>query len=207
MSRRPASARLCLVGLVLACSMVAAACTSNAESSPPTTPAPSTGSPNTSSSGSSAQPSDGGGVVTIRMATVGDPGNPSVGVVQTFGGPTGQFVDPPKNTGIYKTCNDAPAAPPPCVTVGAVSYPYGIGEFEVTVSQYVTFLNTVDREGKNPHDLYFDNMSPTVWPKYGSVSYSADAVRARTTPWPTRSGPTSRSTSGTSAAGPASPTP
>ena len=81
---------------------------------------PNTSSPDTSTSGSSAQPSDGGGEVTIRMATVGDPGNPSVGVVQTFGGPTGQFVDPPKDTGIYKTCSDAPAAPPPCVTAGAV---------------------------------------------------------------------------------------
>ena len=70
---------------------------------------------------------------------------------------------------------DAPAGPPPCVTVGAVGYEFGIGEFEVTVSQYVTFLNTVDREGKNQHDLYIDHMSPTVWPKYGSISYAADA--------------------------------
>ena len=99
MSRHPASTGLGLVGLVLAGSLVAAACTSNAASSSPTTPAPNTSSPNTSTSGSSAQPSDGGGEVTIRMATVGDPGNPSVGVVQTFGGPNGQFVDPPKNTG------------------------------------------------------------------------------------------------------------
>ena len=42
------------------------------------------------------------------------PGNPSVGVIQTFGGPKGKFVDPPNNgTGIYKTCSDAPKAPPP----------------------------------------------------------------------------------------------
>src|SRR5437879_3097578 len=94
------------------------------------------------------------GVVTVPMAMVGDPGNPSVGVVQTFGGPKGQFVDPPKNTGIYKNCSDAPAAPPPCLTVGGVSYTYGIGEFEITVSQYVTFLNTADPRGKNLHDLY-----------------------------------------------------
>jgi formylglycine-generating enzyme required for sulfatase activity len=126
--------------------------------------------------GSSSTSHGQGSVITISTATVGDPGNPSVGVVQTFGGPKGQFVDPPKNTGIYKTCADAPAAPPPCVTVGAVAYQYGIGEYEVTVSQYVAFLNTVDREGKNPHDLYFDNMSPTVWPQYGSVRYTAGAA-------------------------------
>ena len=68
-----------------------------------------------------------GGVVTIQMAMVGDPGNPSVGVIQTFGGPKGDFVDPPKNTGIYKNCSDAPKAPPPCQTVGGVGYTYGIG--------------------------------------------------------------------------------
>jgi len=115
------------------------------------------------------------GVITIQMATVGDPGNPSVGVIQTFGGPKGQFVDPPKNTGIYKTCSDAPPAPPSCLTVGAVSYTYGIGEYETTVSQYVTFLNTVDPNGKNLRQLYDDNMNPTVWPQYGSIGYSADA--------------------------------
>jgi hypothetical protein len=46
------------------------------------------------------------GVVTITMAMVGNLGNPSVGVIQTFGGPKGQFVDPPANkgnTGIYKS--------------------------------------------------------------------------------------------------------
>jgi hypothetical protein len=111
----------------------------------------------------------------MRMAIVGDPGNPSVGVVQTFGGPKGKFVDPPKNTGIYKNCSDAPAAPPPCLTVGGVSYTYGIGDFETTVSQYVTFLNTVDPHGTNRRQLYFDNMSPTVWPQYGSVRYTSGA--------------------------------
>jgi len=118
------------------------------------------------------------GVVTVTMATIGDPGNPSVGVIQTFGGPKGQFVDPPANqgsTGIYKSCADAPAGPPPCLTVGQVNYTYGIGEFDVTVSQYVTFLNTVDPRGKNVHDLYDDDMSPTVWPKYGSVRYTPSA--------------------------------
>ncbi|GAA4360589.1 hypothetical protein GCM10023145_36030 [Angustibacter luteus] len=109
------------------------------------------------------------------MAQVGDPGNKSVGVIQTFGGPKGQFVDPPKGTGIYQTCAEAPKPPPKCLTVGAVAYPYGIGEFETTVSQYVTFLNTADREGKNLRNLYYDNMSPTVWPQYGSISYNPSA--------------------------------
>jgi len=130
-------------------------------------------------SGAAASATPKRGVVSITMAIVGDPVNPSVGVTQTFGGPKGQFVDPPANkgsTGIYKNCSDAPAAPPPCLTVGGVSYTYGIGEFDTTVSQYVTFLNTVDPRGKNPHDLYNDDMSPTVWPQYGSIRYTASAA-------------------------------
>jgi hypothetical protein len=102
--------------------------------------------------------------------------NPSVGVVQTFGGPKGDFVDPPKGTGIYKNCSDAQEAPPPCLTVGSVGYTYGIGEFESAVSQYFTFLNTADPRGKNLHDLYNDDMGPAVWPKYGSIRYTPGAA-------------------------------
>jgi hypothetical protein len=117
------------------------------------------------------------GVVTIDMAIVGDPGNPSVGVVQTFGVGKGvKAVQPPKGSGIYKSCSDAPKSPKSCLTVGGVSYKYGIGEFETTVSQYVTFLNTVDPLGSNRRQLYFDNMNPTVWPRYGSISYSSSAA-------------------------------
>ena len=121
------------------------------------------------------------GVVAITMAMVGDPGNPSVGVIQTFGltGNKSTKVEPPENsgsTGIYKSCSDAPPSPKSCLTVGAVGYKYGIGEFDTTVSQYVTFLNTVDPRGRNTLQLYFDDMSPTNWPKYGSISYSSSAA-------------------------------
>ena len=120
------------------------------------------------------------GVVTITTAAVGDPGNPSVGVWQVFKtvGASGAGVTlPPNNsTGIYKSCKDAPASAPSCLTVGGVGYTYGIGEFEVTVSQYVTFLNTVDPEGKNLRQLYEDHMNPVVWPKYGSIGYSSNAA-------------------------------
>ena len=118
------------------------------------------------------------GVITVTEAIVGDPGNPSVGVIQTFGGPKGDFVEPPENTGttgIYKSCSAAPASAPSCLTVGRVNATYGIGEFDTTVGQYVTFLNTVDPRGKNLHDLYNDDMSPTNWPQYGSVRYSSEA--------------------------------
>jgi hypothetical protein len=115
------------------------------------------------------------GEVTIRMAKVGDTGNSSVGVVQTFGIADGTAARLPEGTGIYANCDKAPSDAPSCLTVGKVDYKYDIGEFEVTVEQYVTFLNTVDRKGKNLRQLYFDNMSPTVWPRYGSIAYNADA--------------------------------
>ena len=156
--------RRSLVGLVIAAGLLATACSSGSGSS-------------ASSSRTHVLSGHGKlGVITVSMATVGDPGNHSVGVIQTFGGPKGKFVDPPTGTGIYKTCSDAPKAPPPCLTVGGVGYTYGIGEFETTVSQYVTFLNTVDPRGKNLHQLYIDHMNPTVWPQYGSIAYSSSAA-------------------------------
>jgi formylglycine-generating enzyme required for sulfatase activity len=174
-----------LVGVLVALSVGLAACGS---SSSTTTSSESASSSESGSSGESESTADESesvlpvskrGVVTIPMAVVGDPGNPSVGVVQTFSGPKGEFVDPPKTpkeTGIYKSCSEAPKAPLSCLTVGAVGYKYGIGEFAITVSQYVTFLNTVDARGKNLHQLYLDEMSPTLWPRYGSIRYSSGAA-------------------------------
>ena len=167
-------ARWGLVVAGAAVSALVAGCGGNSSSG--ASSAPSTAPVTASSSGtgpdlSGLKP----GVVTFTMAQVADPGNPSVGVIQTFGGPKGNFVDLPKGTGIYKSCSDAPKAPPPCLTVGSVNYTYGIGELETTVSQYVVFLNTVDPRGRNAHQLYFDEMSPTNWPQYGSISFNASA--------------------------------
>jgi formylglycine-generating enzyme required for sulfatase activity len=125
-------------------------------------------------SSSTSAPDTTQGVVTIRMVKVGDPGNKSVGVVSAFGA-KGDFVNPPANGGIYATCADAPPGQTNCITVGGVDHAYEIGELEVTVDQYVTFLNTADPDGTNPHDVYLDSMSPTVWPKYGSIAYAQDA--------------------------------
>ena len=48
-----------------------------------------------SQSGAAASATPKRGVVTITMAIVGDPGNPSVGVIQTFGGPKGALLTDP----------------------------------------------------------------------------------------------------------------
>jgi hypothetical protein len=169
-------ARASFVVLLVALSVGATACSDDSESAGTT----STNTTTSTDSGSSALPIAKRGVVTIPMATVGDPGNPSVGVWQvfkTFGASGAGVTLPPDNgTGIYKNCDAAPASAPSCLTVGGVEDTYGIGEFEITVSQYVTFLNTVDPDGKNLRQLYEDHMDPTAWPKYGSIAYASGAA-------------------------------
>ncbi len=107
-------------------------------------------------------------VLTFTVAKVGKPNNPSVAIV-------------PFTNAIYANCAAAPAEPKveptnlpdPCQEVGSVGYEYGIGEVEVTVEQYVAFLNTVDPFGRNQMGLYYENESGTAWPKYGQIDYSA----------------------------------
>ncbi len=98
--------------------------------------------------------------------SVGDPGNPTVAVV-------------PFQPEIYSDCQAAPAGQSGCLTVGGVTYPYEIGELEITVDQYVAFLNTVDPDGTNKLGLYLDNMSPTAWPRYGSISRASGTETAQ----------------------------
>jgi formylglycine-generating enzyme required for sulfatase activity len=163
---------LALLGLLAVLSVGATACSLGSSSSKKNASATTTGA------SSSDLPVAKRGVVTIPVATVGDPGNPSVGVWQDFKtlGTSGPSVTLPPGPGIYKNCKAAPASAPSCLTVGGVKDTYGIGEFEITVSQYVMFLNTVDPDGKNLRQLYDDHMNPTVWPKYGSIGYSSGAA-------------------------------
>ena len=102
--------------------------------------------------------------VTVRTVKVGAPGNASVAVVP--------FTD-----AIYQSCSDAPQTSAGCQSVGGVSYQYGIGELEITVKQWVAFLNTVDPAGSDPHDLYEGVESSSAWPKYGQINESSKAAR------------------------------
>lgn len=107
-------------------------------------------------------------VLTFTVAKVGKPNNPSVAII-------------PFANAIYPNCAAAPAEPKveptnlpdPCQELGSVGYEYGIGEVEVTVEQYVAFLNTVDPFGRNQMGLYYENESGTAWPKFGQIDYSA----------------------------------
>ncbi len=105
-------------------------------------------------------------VVELKTVKVGAPGNPSVGIVP--------FTD-----AIYASCDDAPDAKPACQQVGGVKYRYGIGHLEVTVTQWVTFLNRVDPAGRNRHRLYSADESSSAWPKYGQIDFAASASRGR----------------------------
>jgi len=56
------------------------------------------------------------------------------------------------------------------MSVGAVPYHFRIGEVEITTSQWVRFLNTVDPMGTNANRLWDVAESAAVWPKYGSIN-------------------------------------
>lgn len=66
-----------------------------------------------------------------------------------------------------------------CMAVGRVPYKYQIAETELTVSDWVTFLNTVDPRGRNRHRLWDAAQSSRVWPKYGSVNRNMRAPRGQ----------------------------
>jgi formylglycine-generating enzyme len=58
---------------------------------------------------------------------------------------------------------------------GAVGYSYNIGTYDVTVGQYVEFLNAKDATGANTLGIYNANMSDTTFGG-GGVSYDSAAA-------------------------------
>jgi hypothetical protein len=102
-------------------------------------------------------------VVTVQTVKVAAPENAAVAIVP--------FTD-----AIYQSCADAPAGSKGCLSVGSVNHPYGIGELEITVGQWVAFLNTADPDGTDPHNLYTPSESSSAWPKYGQINQSENAT-------------------------------
>ena len=87
--------------------------------------------------------------IELDLVAVGDPGNQALPIINfnpTF-----------------------PTAETATEFVGAVSYDYEIGRVEITVNQWVKFLNTVDPTAANSRLLWEPAMSPEVDEKYGSV--------------------------------------
>ncbi|HEX5712396.1 MAG TPA: hypothetical protein VFX85_03685 [Solirubrobacterales bacterium] len=109
-------------------------------------------------------------VLTFKTMQVGSPGNPVVGIV-------------PFENAIYRNCASAPQTlkpqEPACQEVGSVGYEYSLGQLEVTVGQWVAFLNTVDPAGRNKYKLYSDNESGAAWPRFGQIDYSSRAPAGR----------------------------
>ena len=105
-------------------------------------------------------------VVEVRTVEVGAPGNPSVAIVP--------FTD-----AVYRSCEEAPQTQAGCQLVGGVDYRYGIGQLEITVGQWVKFLNTADPTGRDPHRLYDPTESSSAWPKYGQIEMSSRARGGR----------------------------
>ena len=105
-------------------------------------------------------------IVTLSTVKVGAPGNPSAAVVP--------FTD-----AIYASCADAPQTKAGCQTLGGVSYRYEIGRLEITVGQWVAFLNTVDPSGRDRHHLYDSTESAAAWPKYGQINRASRAAAGR----------------------------
>ncbi len=66
-----------------------------------------------------------------------------------------------------------------CMGIGRVPYSYRIAEKELTVAQWVKFLNTVDPAGRNRHRLWDAAQSSRVWPKYGSINRNKRAPRGQ----------------------------
>jgi formylglycine-generating enzyme required for sulfatase activity len=103
-------------------------------------------------------------VLTLKTVKVGSPNNASV-AIQPF------------KDAIYPNCEAAPEGE--CLTVGKVKYRYDIGQLEITVKQWVAFLNTADPTGKDPHHLYESSESASAWPKYGAIDFSSSAGKGR----------------------------
>ncbi|HEY6731056.1 MAG TPA: hypothetical protein VI039_08535 [Solirubrobacterales bacterium] len=107
-------------------------------------------------------------VLSFTVAKVGAPGNPPVGII-------------PFEDLLFRNCAEAPSVPnKPCMEVGGVGYRYGIGQLEVTVDQYVDFLNTVDPKGvKKKLRLYSRTESSTAWPRFGQINFARKAKPGR----------------------------
>jgi formylglycine-generating enzyme required for sulfatase activity len=101
-------------------------------------------------------------VLKLRTVRVGAGGNPSAAIVP--------FTD-----AIYRSCSEAPPSGAGCQEVGGVKYRFGIGQLEVTVAQWVAFLNTVDPFGRNRHGLYSSTESGAAWPRFGQVDFVGKA--------------------------------
>ncbi len=121
-------------------------------------------------------------VLTLSTVTVASAGNPSAWIIPFY-------------NDVYESSASCQAALPAvqaatqadpdpgvqavastsCMEVGSVPYNFDIAETELTVAQWVAFLNTVDPLGSNRHHLWDAPESSAVWPKFGSINRNLKA--------------------------------
>lgn len=63
----------------------------------------------------------------------------------------------------------------PATGYGAVAHDYWISSKEITNGQYATYLNIVDAEGINPHDVYNPNMTEASAVVRGGIDFNGTA--------------------------------
>ena len=121
--------------------------------------------------------------VKIDFARVDQPGNQGIGI-KGFTQPNKKTV-PAKNPGSRHGGSYKPKKTGNYQELGAVSYIYEIGQYEVSTKQYVSFLNAVDPNGNNKTlpwtgvNLYENHFSPIKNPYQGQVILLKHADRGK----------------------------
>lgn len=125
-------------------------------------------------------------VITLNTVSVMDPHNPKAWIIPFWNDVYASKAEclkafPSVRAIIEQNADPAvqTASSTNCMGVGKVGYNYQIAETELTVAQWVTFLNTVDPNGHNKHRLWDAAESSRVWPKYGSVNRNKRAPRGQ----------------------------
>lgn len=100
--------------------------------------------------------------IVVELSTVADPGNAPIAI---------DGFTPPNSATVPAQQDNNPGYQ----VVGGVPYTYQIGQYEITASQYVSFLNAVDPTGDNPIQpwtntrLYENRFSPIENPEQGQI--------------------------------------
>ncbi|MEI6137170.1 MAG: NHL repeat-containing protein [Chloroflexota bacterium] len=124
-------------------------------------------------------------VVSLSTVTVGNPSNAAVWIIPFYNAVYATKAECLQNLAIVRTLpaqagvGVQKVSETSCMSVGSVPYTYNVGETEVTVAQWTTFLNTVDPMGLNRHHLWAAPNGSKVWPLYGSINRTAKALPGR----------------------------
>ena len=124
-------------------------------------------------------------VVSLSTVTVAAPNNAAAWIIPFYNAVYANKADCLQNLKIVRTLPAQAGvgvqnvSETSCMSVASVPYTYNVGETEVTVAQWTTFLNTVDPMGLNRHHLWAAPNGSKVWPLYGSINRTAKAPPGR----------------------------